>query len=94
MSQESQSLEQTEQKGAEPGKGKDVEQQGGLTEARTMNVRVVAACTKLQVPPTHKLGGGGGVQEESLEAGCMNAAKAPKGIRTRVPQMCCSFLDH
>lgn len=49
-----------EQKGAEQGKGKDVEQQGSLMEARIINIRVAAAHTKLQVPPTHKLGGGGG----------------------------------
>lgn len=48
-----------EQKGAEQGKGKDVEQQGSLMEARTINIRVAAAHTKLQVPPTHKLGGWG-----------------------------------
>lgn len=47
-----------EQQGAEPGQGKDGEQQGCLLEARTTNIRVAAACTKLQVPPTHKLGGG------------------------------------
>lgn len=43
-------------------------------EERTMNLRVVTACSKVQVPLASRR-----VQEEGTEAGWADVAGAPKG---------------
>lgn len=85
MSQESQCLEQTESN-----------REQSQAKARMLRARMSAGsqdhkhksgCSMYETagsPDTQV--GGVCVQEEGMEA--------PKGICTRVPQMCCSFQDH
>lgn len=68
-----------EQKGAELGRDKDAEHHGSLTGDRTISLDWSQHVQNCRFP-SPQVGGGGGVQEEGMEASYMDVAKAPKGV--------------